>query len=139
MDLISFLSLPFAKYVAVPVISTLVGTFFQYNCYSDRYNFKGRDLFYWAPGMLATTLLLICVEYSNKVALGNLTSEEKIVAGNQFYSAVILVICVYFIINTILRKKGRNVIEDKWNLWWGILLPDLICVVMLLFVLLIFG
>ena len=111
MDLISFLSLPFAKYVAVPVISTLVGTFFQYNCYSDRYNFKGRDLFYWAPGMLATTLLLICVEYSNKVTLGNLTSEEKIVAGNQFYSAVILVICVYFIINTIFRADASKCVR----------------------------
>lgn len=138
MDIISFLSLPFAKYVAVPVISTLVATFFRYNCSSDKYAIRNRDLFYWAPNMLATTLLLICVEYSNKITIGNLSDEEKVLAGNQFYSATILVLCVYFIINTILRKKGKCALEDKWNLWWGIWLPDLICVAMLLFVLLIF-
>lgn len=139
MDLITFLSMPIAKYVAVPVISTLIATFFQYNCLNDKLQTRGRELFYWAPSMLATTILLVCVEYSNKVTLGTPTSEEKLLAGNQFYSAIILVICVYFIINTILRKKGWDTLNNRWHMWWGIVLPDIICVTMLLFVLLIFS
>lgn len=138
MDLISFLSLPFAKYVAVPFISTAISTFFQYNCYNDKLQIKSRDLFYWAPSMLATTILLVCVEYSNKITLGHLAPADQVIAGNQFYSAIILVVCTYFIINTILRKKGWDAISGRWHLWWGIWLPDMICVAMLLFVLLIF-
>lgn len=139
MDVISFLSLPIAKYVAVPLISTVVATFFRYHCYNDKLSIKGRDLFYWAPSMLASTILLVCVEYSNKITLGNLSSEEKVLAGNQFYSAILLVVLVYLILNTILRKKGWDVYENRFHLWWGIWLPDIICVTMLLFILLIFG
>lgn len=139
MGLTSLLSDPFAKYVAVPVISTVIATFFQYNCYNDKLRVKGRELFYWAPSMLATTLLLVCVEYSNKVTLGLLDSEKKIEAGNQFYNAVILVICAYFVINTILRKKGWDYDYNRWHLFWGIWLPDIICIALLLFILLIFS
>lgn len=138
MDLISFLSLPFAKYVVVPFVSTAIATFFQYNCYNDRLPIRSRNLFYWAPSMLATTILLVCVEYSNKITLGNLSSEEMVKAGNQFYSAILLVVCIYLLINTILRKKGWDPLFNRWHLWWGIYLPDIICIAMLLFILLIF-
>lgn len=127
---------PLAKYFIVPILSTLIGAGFKYSCMNDEISEIKRDLFYWGPNLIVTTFLIICVEYYSKIFI--LTEAvDKQTLSNNCINSIWLSLSIAYIINMLIRKKGWNKKKKKWHLWYGIIIPDVVGMVLLLFVMLI--
>jgi len=127
---------PLAKYFIVPILSTLIGTLFKYSCMNDEISEIKRDLFYWGPNLIVTTFLIICVEYYSKIII-LAKAVDKQTLSNNCINSILLSLAIAYIINMLIRKKGWNKEEKRWHLWYGIIIPDVVGMILLLFVMLI--
>lgn len=130
-NIVGFLSLPVAKFVIIPVITTLLTNILKFICENDRYSHFSNDFFYWGPNLCATSLLLLFIEF------GKGGNAEGVVNGFIFW-----VVAVFSII-ILVRKKGWE--EDPLTkkihhkLWCGIIWPNSIGFVQLFIVLNLLG
>ena len=120
----------------VPLIAVAVSVFLKYVTRNDTYNrdFKKEDL---AVGLdLAVTALLIFMAAGSKIARELATNPvdqkliDKSMGAPWILGAFILGIWAF---STLVRKLGWED-EEKLDLFWGILLPDIFGILSLLFV-----
>ncbi len=135
-NIFSIVGCPMAKYFVVPVISTVVGMMLKYSCMNDEMSKFNRDLFYWGPNLMATTLLIICVEYYSKMSLITDVKKQNDFSSNCINS-LLLTFAVIYVVNLLIRKKGWDKEANQWSMWGGIILPNAICFLLMLFVMLI--
>jgi len=125
------------KNFAVPLITVFLSVFVKIVSRNDQFiSFKKEDL---AIGMdVSITALIIFIVASAGLAseLANITSDVTNIVNERLTSVpwlILAFVCIIWFVSTIVRKFGWDN-EDELNIYWGILFPDIIGILLLLFV-----
>ncbi len=133
--MIEFLGHPYFLQFCVPLIAVATSIFLKYVTRNDIYKaFKKEDL---AIGLdLSITALLIFIAAGSKLAkdLVQTPQDTKLIAKSMSVPWILLIFIIgIWGISTIVRKRGWAD-DDKLNIFWGIVLPDIFGLLVLIFV-----
>ena len=118
----------------VPLITVFLTVFVKIVSRNDQYyTFKKEDL---AIGMdiSVTALIIFITSAVNYAAQANTKTNELINSKLVDLPWLILAfVCIIWFVSTIIRKFGWHN-KDELNILWGIIIPDFIGIMLLLFV-----
>jgi len=139
IDIISFFTTPWAKFIVVPIITVALGSWMKANCQSNKGRRLLRNYAYCGPDLMVTAMLLaftdVCIKLGNN---GEGDMERVKNCLNNFFLMMLSCGLLSTMMALIVRKWGWNFDDTGYPFprWWvGIILPDVIGVVSLYLVL----
>lgn len=130
----NFLAQPYFIEFVVPLIAVGLSIFLKYVTRNDKYKgFRKEDL---AVGLdLAVSSLLVFITSSAQLAVQIQSAPD--LAKNDVLAGAPWMIAAFFIglwgVSTIVRKLGWED-DEKLHLWWGIVVPNVFGIILLLIV-----
>lgn len=124
-SLLLYLSSPEARYIVVPVITLLLANLAKYFCQKD--SSISRESFYWGPNIVMSAILIIFVDFSNRILL----EQNKMAFSIHVMTALGICILILLGMMAFIRVWGWE--TDKYDKtkyrigkYCGVLIPDLI-------------
>ena len=119
------LSTPEARYFVVPIITLLLANLAKFFCQKD--SVFSRESFYWGPNIVMTAILIVFVDFSNRI----MSEPDKISFSIHTMTALGLCFVILIGMMAFIKLCGwDNDEKDKTKYrirkWRGVVIPDLL-------------
>ena len=128
-DYFSFISLPITRYLFIPIITVIIGTWARYSSQNDKYDLAKRDLFYWSHDIIVSGFIVVFVDFANNCSASGTTVPVTIIL--KFIGCLFVCLSGLIVVGFIIRKFGwEKPIPAivRLHLWKGIIIPNVIAV-----------